>query len=56
LSTLGILQYVTPTGQFLLAVLAFGESFSMPQLLSFACIWTALAIYSAGAYRRRHVG
>jgi chloramphenicol-sensitive protein RarD len=56
LSTLGILQYVTPTGQFLLAVLAFGESFSTPQLLSFACIWTALAIYSIGAYRRRHVG
>lgn len=56
LSTLGILQYVTPTGQFLLAVLAFGESFSAPQLLSFACIWIALAIYSAGAYRRRHIG
>lgn len=55
LSTLGILQYVTPTGQFLLAVLAFGESFSTPQLLSFACIWIALAIYSAGAYRRRRL-
>lgn len=52
LSTLGILQYITPTGQFLLAVLAFDEPFSTPQLVSFACIWIALAIYSAGAYRQ----
>jgi chloramphenicol-sensitive protein RarD len=51
LSTLGILQYVTPTGHFLLAVLAFGESFSTPQLLSFACIWTAVAIYTVDSYR-----
>ena len=50
LSTLGILQYVTPTGQFLLAVLAFGEPFSTPQLLSFACIWTAVAIYTLDSY------
>jgi len=51
LSTLGILQYVTPSGQFLLAVLAFGEPFSTPQLVSFACIWTAIAIYTADSYR-----
>jgi chloramphenicol-sensitive protein RarD len=51
LSTLGILQYLTPTGQFLLAVLAFGESFSMPQVISFACIWTAVAIYTLDSYR-----
>lgn len=55
LSTLGILQYVTPTGQFLIAVLLFGEPFSTPQLLSFACIWMALGIYSVGAYRRRYL-
>ena len=51
LSTMGILQYVTPSGQFLLAVLAFGESFSTPQLLSFACIWIAVAIYAVDSYR-----
>lgn len=50
LSTLGILQYVTPTGQFLLAVLAFGESFSAPQILSFAMIWTAVAVYTLDSY------
>jgi chloramphenicol-sensitive protein RarD len=31
--------------------LAFGESFSTPQLLSFACIWTAVAIYTFDSYR-----
>jgi chloramphenicol-sensitive protein RarD len=47
LSTMGILQYLTPTLQFLLAVLAFREPFSLAQLLSFACIWAAVLIYAA---------
>ena len=51
LATLGILQYITPSGQFLLAVWAFGEPFSTPQLVSFGCIWTAVAIYTADSYR-----
>jgi chloramphenicol-sensitive protein RarD len=46
LSTMGILQYLSPTLQFLLAVLAFGEPFSAAQLLSFACIWAAVLIYA----------
>jgi chloramphenicol-sensitive protein RarD len=46
LSTMGFLQYLSPTLQFLLAVLAFGEPFSAPQLLSFACIWAAVLIYA----------
>ena len=50
LSTLGILQYLTPTLQFLVAVLCFGESFSTPQVVSFACIWTALGIYTADSF------
>lgn len=51
LSTLGILQYLTPTLQFLLAVLAFGEPFSNAQLASFSLIWTAIAIYTVDALR-----
>jgi len=51
LSTMGILQYLSPTLQFLLAVLAFGETFSSAQLLSFACIWTAVAIYATDSLR-----
>jgi chloramphenicol-sensitive protein RarD len=46
LSTMGLLQYVSPTGQFLLATLAYGEPFSATHLWAFSCIWTGLAIYS----------
>ena len=51
LSTMGILQYLSPTLQFLLAVVAFREPFSTSQIVSFACIWTAVAIYTADSYR-----
>jgi chloramphenicol-sensitive protein RarD len=51
LSTMGILQYISPTLQFLLAVVAFGEPFSTAQIVSFACIWTAIAVYTADSYR-----
>jgi len=51
LSTMGILQYLSPTLQFLLAVVAFREPFSSAQLLSFACIWTAILIYATDSLR-----
>jgi chloramphenicol-sensitive protein RarD len=51
LATLGILQYLAPSLQFLLAVVAFGEPFSSAQLLSFGCIWTAILIYTLDALR-----
>lgn len=44
-STVGILQYIAPTAIFLTAVFAFGEPFSGWQLVAFALIWTAVAIY-----------
>jgi chloramphenicol-sensitive protein RarD len=50
LSTLGIIQYLTPTLQFLLAVVGFGEPFSTAQMIGFACIWTAVAIYAVDSY------
>lgn len=46
LSTLGVLQYVGPTCQFLLAVLVFNEPFRHEQLVGFVLIWAACAIYS----------
>lgn len=51
LATLGLLFYVNPTLQFLLAVFLFGESFTLGHGVAFACIWTALAVYSWGAWR-----
>ncbi len=47
LSTLGILQYITPTIVFLLGVFVYNEYFSANMLLTFVLIWAGLIIYSA---------
>lgn len=44
-STIGILQYISPTMLFLTAVFFFGEPFSSWQLVAFGLIWSAVAIY-----------
>lgn len=51
-STLGLLQYIAPTGLFLTAVFVFGEPVGFWRLLSFVLIWTGLALYSLEALRR----
>jgi chloramphenicol-sensitive protein RarD len=51
LSTMGILQYLTPSLQFLSALVIFREPFSTTQLVSFACVWTAIAVYTADSFR-----
>ena len=45
-ATMGFLQYLAPSGQFLLAVLAYHEPFSRQEFTSFLVIWVALGIYS----------
>jgi chloramphenicol-sensitive protein RarD len=53
-STIGLLQYIAPTMQFLLAILLFNEPFGGPRAVGFALIWTALAIYAVdGVWRSR---
>ena len=44
LSTIGLIQYISPSCQFLLAVLAFREPFTSTHAGTFALIWTALAL------------
>jgi len=44
-STLGMLQFIAPTLQFLLAVGIYGERFTIAHGIAFGAIWTALAIY-----------
>jgi chloramphenicol-sensitive protein RarD len=44
-STLGFLQYVAPSLQFLLAILVFREPLSLAHIFCFAAIWTALALF-----------
>ena len=52
LSTLGMLQYIGPTGQFILA-LYYGESFTIAHAWCFGFIWIGILIYSFDAYRSR---
>lgn len=52
LSTLGMLQYIGPTGQFICA-LYYGESFTTAHAWCFGLIWIGIIIYSFDAYRGR---
>ncbi len=55
LSTLGLLQYLSPSIQFLLAVLVFRERFTALHAATFAFIWTALGVLSWDLRRKlRH--
>jgi len=45
-STVGLIQYITPTAQLLLGVLVYGEAFPPARVLAFVLIWIALMIYS----------
>jgi chloramphenicol-sensitive protein RarD len=45
-STLGFLQYIAPSLQFLLAVLVFGEKLTTAHLVCFGAIWAALVIFT----------
>lgn len=49
LSTVGFLQYLSPSISLVLAVTVMGEEFSRLELASFACIWVGLAVYSVDA-------
>ncbi len=49
-STLGIIQYVAPTCQLGLAVLAYGEPFTARHAVTFGLIWTAVALYAADGF------
>ena len=44
LSTLGFLQYLSPSLTLLLAVFGFGETFSRLDAISFGCVWGALVL------------
>ncbi|AJE02674.1 transporter [Geobacter pickeringii] len=49
LATVGLMQYLVPTLHFLLAVFAYGEPFTRAHLVSFACIWAGLVLYTIDA-------
>ena len=45
-STIGMMQYLAPTLQFLVAVLVFGEPFTHAHAVAFGFIWLALIIFT----------
>ena len=49
LSTLGFYQYLSPSLQLAMAVLAFGEPFTHLHAIAFGFIWAALALYTFDA-------
>jgi len=53
LSTIAVMQYLTPTLVFLVAVLVFREPFSGARLVAFPMIWAALALYASSYLGRR---
>lgn len=50
LTTIGFLQYIGPTGQFILG-LYYGEAFTLAHAICFGLIWTALGLTSFDALR-----
>lgn len=53
LTTLGLLQYIAPTCQFLLGVLVYDEPFTQARLVGFGLIWVALFLYTVEGMRER---
>ena len=51
LSILGILQYITPTIQFLLGVFAYNETFDSNRLIGYSIIWSGLVIFALDSFQ-----
>ena len=56
MTTLGLLQYISPTLQLLLGVLVFHEPFGGPSLLGYGLIWSALLLYASESLWRARQG
>jgi chloramphenicol-sensitive protein RarD len=56
LTMVGLLQYITPTMQFLLGVFLYGEPFTFERLIGFCIIWIGLMLFTLeGVLSRRKV-
>ncbi|PLY15192.1 MAG: EamA family transporter RarD [Sedimenticola sp.] len=52
LGTVGMLQYINPTCQFLIAVFVLDEPFTRDHLITFSLIWLGLVVYSTESHRQ----
>ena len=50
LATVGFLQYLAPTGQFLLAVWVIAEPFTSVHMATFGLIWLAVGLFATDAW------
>ena len=55
LSLVGMLQYVNPTMQILIAVFMYREPFTRVQLTGFGLVWAALALFAVEGYMTRRL-
>jgi chloramphenicol-sensitive protein RarD len=50
LATMGLVQFVTPTLQFVFAVALFHEPFTSGHAIAFSCIWASLVVYASDTF------
>lgn len=55
-ATVGLFQYIAPSGHFLLAIFLYGETFKPAHMITFALIWLALVIRSIQLVRTSSTG
>jgi len=51
MASIGVLQYINPTLQFLVAVLLFGEAFTLWHQIAFPLIWVGLILFTLASLR-----
>jgi len=54
LTTMGLLQFIAPVGQFIVGVFVFGEIVPGARWAGFALVWVALVIMTIDMFRRTH--
>lgn len=54
LTTIGMMQFLSPTMQFIVA-LFYGETLSIPSMLCFVCIWLAISIFIYDAVTKKDI-
>jgi len=55
LATLGLLQYIAPTGHFLIGVFLYGEPFTKADAVTFGCIWIGLTLYTIDLWQQHRM-
>ena len=56
LSTVGLLQYLTPCMQLTIGVFVYGEPMPPVRLVGFALVWLALAVFTVDSLRHARAG